>query len=361
MSDNRPKPSIPAWQRAAQPKSPPRDDPVYAQAEAEAKPTDNIETTAPTPTEDETPAGPVSGDAAPEMAPSETTSSTTATRASDSKPATFEADDFTRFSQQQQQYPAQPPPAVQQRPAPPPIITYPEFLVEAHKPPPLITPSRVINAIYLAGGLSAILYGASKWLITPMVDNLCESRHEFLNHSQTKVDELNERLSKIVSKLPEAKKQSNAEGEIDDTESDTSDSTELYHRDMGTQTESPLPSRSTSVPEVKKTAVDHETTALSIMQSHFAEMLEGSDRAGESAKDRLDGVNKLRHYLDGLIYNTASMPMWQAAEDGMTMRPANGAPKNDGVEDLKKEIRGVKGVLLSAKRFPARPVAAGGA
>jgi hypothetical protein len=355
----------------AQTRPPPQDDPVYAQSEAEAKPvearaTDSIETIAPTPTEDETPADPAREEAEPESVPSDTTSPTTAPQAGATvaKPTAFETHEFARFNtQQQQQQPMQAPPVTQQRQAPPPIITYPEFLVEAHKPPPLITPSRVINAVYLAGGISALLYGASKWLITPMVDSLSESRHEFLDHSRTKVDELNERLSKIVSKLPEAKKDGLGDGEINDDESETSDPTELYHRDMGTQTDSPLPSRRASVPDVKKTAVDHETTTLQIMQSHFAEMADSSDRAGEASKDRLDNVNKLRHYLDGLIYNTANMPMWQAAEDGMSMKPSNGAPKDDGVEELKKEIRGVKGVLLSAKRFPAfaRPVAAGGA
>ena len=275
----------------------------------------------------------------------------------------FGISDFETFKQheQQQQQPRQdaPPPPVQQtRPAAPPIITYPEFLVDAHKPPPLITPTRVLNAVYAAGGAATLLYAASKWIIGPMVDNLSESRHDLLTHSQSKVDEFNEKLSKIVSKVPDAKRGLHVEADADDADSETSDPTELYHRDMGTQTS---PTISPAVPEAaeekkKKDAVTYQTGALEIMREHINELAEGSEKAAEANKDRQDTLNKLRHYLDGLTYSSSGISTWQTSEDAISMK--NDKSGDDAIEELKKEIRGVKGVLLSAKRFPAvsRPV-----
>lgn len=182
-----------------------------------------------------------------------------------------------------------------------------------------------------------------------MVETLSESRHEFLGHSQTKIDELNERLSKIVSKLPPEPKSKTSGEEDDDVESLSSDPTELYHRDQGTQTSSPPPEKAI----VKKSPVDHETAVLEILQSHIAELTESSEKAGEAHKDRQTTINKLRHYLDTLVYNMDGLPTWEAGIDGTMTAKKAGEVKQDAIEELKREVRGVKGVLLSAKRFPA--------
>ena len=272
----------------------------------------------------------------------------------------FKASEFESFQQQQQlqlKPESQPP---RQNTSAPPIITYPEFLVEAHKPPPLITPGRIVNTAYVAGGLAALIYGASKYLVAPMSISLTESRHEFAVHSQSKIDEMNDRLAKLVSKAPDVKKDMDktAETEIDDeAESETSDPTELYHRDMGTQT-SPLPSRraslsSTSNPDKndkKKDMAEYQSTGLQIMKSHLDEMLARSEKLADTHKDRQDSVNKLRHYLDTVMYASAGIAAWGMGEDAGKEGGKEG--KDDALEELKKEIRGVKGVLLSAKRFP---------
>ena len=59
----------------------------------------------------------------------------------------------------------------------PPIITYPEFLLKPQKPPPLVTFERLANAAYTLAGLSALTYGASKYLVSPMLESLTDSRH----------------------------------------------------------------------------------------------------------------------------------------------------------------------------------------
>ncbi|EMC91205.1 hypothetical protein BAUCODRAFT_127119 [Baudoinia panamericana UAMH 10762] len=265
----------------------------------------------------------------------------------------------------------------------PPIITYPEFLLQAHKPPPLITPTRVLTAAYVAAGAATLLYGASKYLLEPMTDALTEARHDFSTHSQSKLDEFNERLSRLVSRqpsppttAPEIKLD-----ETDDVASITSDPTELYHRDMGTQT-SPLPSRQPSDPDVtaltpsdNPTPTPTQTTTLETIHSHLTTLHTSTTSSITATKESKDSMNKLRHYLDTVMYGSLlgnggngsyGSNLWmmepeeaerrkkEAAEEG------NGKGKADAVEELRREIRGVKGVLLGARRFPGTVGASGG-
>lgn len=277
---------------------------------------------------------------------------------------TFNTNDFESFKRTQA-LPARPTPqpAQQARPSAPPIITYPEFLMEARKPPPLITPTRVLNTAYIAGGFAALLYGASQYLIAPMSAGLTESRHDFAGHSLGKVDEMNERLSKLVSKVPEVKKEkaTATESEIDDTASEVSDPAELYHRNIGTQTSPPssrtasLSSRPAQPEKDKQDMIGRQTTSLRIMKEHLSDMLERTEKLETPYKDANEKISNLRHQLDTMLYASPGVGTWSlSGELESTASGANGnaAGKADAIEDLKKEIRAVKGVLLSAKRFP---------
>lgn len=363
MSNGKPKVEIPAWQRAAQPTPAPVDDPVYSQPQ---QPKEESKTGADvkedTFSSEENDGGAEAAEESVGVQEEEI-----------ARPQhVFGRDDFADFKQRQVEQRTTPPPQQQQHATltVPPIITYPEFLVEAHKPPPLITPTRVLNTLYVAGGISTLLYAASKYIVTPMVDTLHESRHDFLSHSQSKVDELNSRLSKLISKQPGG---TTMPSDVDDGDSDVSDPTELYHRDMGTQTELPLEEWNTKLnvwkveEEKKKEHVEYAANGLKIIESHISEMADASDQAGEAHKDRREKMNELRHYLDQLLYGTAGGPLWTedstknaygmssamggiGAMDGSNTN--NNKKEDDAIEKLKKEIRGVKGVLLSAKRFP---------
>lgn len=240
---------------------------------------------------------------------------------------------------------------------PPPIITYPEFLIEAHKPPPLITPSRLISATYFAAASAALLYGASQYLVTPMVASLTQVRHEFSTHTQSKVDEFNDRLSKIVTKVPEPRRDGSLDVDLSEVESISSDPTELYHRDMGTQTSPPPPSTSSHSigppPDPKRDIVAYHAKGLTIMRDHLSEITEGLEKVAETEKDTKLAVNAVRHELDTMLYASPGVMMWGQGEDTLTKSPPH---KDDAVEELKREIRGVKGVLLSARRFPSARV-----
>jgi hypothetical protein len=72
-------------------------------------------------------------------------------------------------------------------------------------------------------------------------------------------------------------------------------------------------------------------------------------KAGEQpAKDRLEETNKLRHHLDTMMYRVQTANVWNG---GFSAESKAGTEPVDAIEEVKKEIRGVKGVLLSAKRF----------
>jgi len=292
--------------------------------------------------------------------------------------STIEFEAF-KASHQLTQHPAQQPRAAPPSFSSPPIITYPEFLAEAHKPPPLITVSRLWNTAQIAGGIGALIYGASKYLVAPMSDNMNEARHDFAVHSQSKIDEMNERLSKLVSNVPASgsKKDVGANGDMDDlrSESETSDPTELYHRDMGTQT-SPLPSpRSSDAPAATK-PVDEDTgtsqtdlqiTSLNTLTSHLNDMLSRTQNLESANRERADRTSNLRHYLDTLMYASPGVAAWSSVEDvakvsaAGTVQGESKKESEDVIEELKRDIRGVKGSLLSAKRFPGVAGRAGGA
>lgn len=255
-----------------------------------------------------------------------------------------------------------PTPAPQRRDVPP-IITYPEFLVQPQKPPPLVTVSRLINATYIAGALTASAYALSKYIIAPMADNLNDARHDLFEHTTDHVTEVNDKLSKLVSTVPSSAKslpQTPAEFADFDNESITSDPTELFHRDVGTQTSPSLSRRPSVASDIEVIRPDtvplKQTNRLEIMKSHISEILEGSESNGASNQTLQESISETRHYLDGLYYTPPSYS-WNA--DNSLNTSGNSKDKQpDAAVALKAEIRGVKGVLLSAKRFPSGRVGA---
>ena len=262
--------------------------------------------------------------------------------------------------------PATPAPAPRSRDVPP-IITYPEFLFKEQKKPPLVTFQSILYTLYGAAGLAASVYGASEYFVKPMVANLTSARHSLAETTQTNLEKLNEKLEQNVSTIPphpHSASTDKPEEVEDETDSVTSDPTELFHRDVATQTspessETSLaegkPSAETAVPD-PKAAVSTHATRLETIHSHLREFTDsdgGSNDADDVMRMRL---NEMRHYLDGLIY---SNPAYSVAGYGAyssvdSSKPTGvGSGEEDAITSFKSEIRGVKGALLSARNFPA--------
>ncbi|KAF2089812.1 hypothetical protein K490DRAFT_35481 [Saccharata proteae CBS 121410] len=242
----------------------------------------------------------------------------------------------------------------------PPIVTYPEFLTQPTSPPPLITASRILSTIYAVSGLTALTYGLSNYVVQPMTESLNAARHEFFVNAQNHIDNLRVQLEDRVSTVPppRAGKDTKAtldKADIDDDTSETSDPTELYHRDFGTQT-SPNISRcpsaaATAAPTSPTSVVESQTSRLSSLVNHLA-MLNNLSKSNVTHNDFVNTqVMELKGYLNEMAY---SSPYWgsdaYSTRYGGTRRDKK---VDDSIEAVKAEIRSVKGVLLSARNFPS--------
>ncbi|KAF2190732.1 hypothetical protein K469DRAFT_721631 [Zopfia rhizophila CBS 207.26] len=236
----------------------------------------------------------------------------------------------------------------------PPIVTYPEFLTQSTKPPPLITTRRLLNTAYITGGLIATMYGLSKYIVAPMTETLAESRHDFASHTQTQLDNLNARLKNIVSIDPANNPKPKAAEIIDDISEADSDPTELFHRDFGTQTTPSLSRRPsvTDTPETPSAITGHENR-LKVLTSHLRELgaTRSNDTASsESLKTQLSDLNS---YLSEMSYQNSYYGGMGGLYGGNYGVPKGKDGKDDQIDVLKADIRAVKGVLLSARNFPA--------
>ncbi|CAF9935800.1 MAG: hypothetical protein ALECFALPRED_006558 [Alectoria fallacina] len=225
-----------------------------------------------------------------------------------------------------------------------PIITYPEFLLRGQKPAPLITANRLLTSLYITAGAAATVYGTSKYIVEPMVESLTSARHSLLEGAGVGIDALNKKLESAVSKAPEKAPHSKEEGDSDTDSTSSSDGAPFFSRSAGTQTSPPHLSRSNSSAssdpdEALSPAQDH-TSALLGIHSKLSDLLPTD---GEPANPLGDSIKELRAYLQKLPHANSTNIGGKAGKKG----------EIDAVASVKAEIRGVKGVLLSARNFPS--------
>ncbi|EZF31734.1 hypothetical protein TMEN_9645 [Trichophyton mentagrophytes] len=248
----------------------------------------------------------------------------------------------------------------------PPIITYPEFLLRQSKPP-LITFQNFLYTLYATAGIAASVYGASEYLAKPMLASLNCARHEFSETVQGNLKALNEKLEGSVSKVPASStarpKGISMDNESEaDNESVTSDPTELFHRDIATQTtdlELSAPSQTAVGTETQtispQSVIEEHHSRLQSLSSSLASVVTAekySDSTRGYAKDRL---SELQTYLDSLTYSAPlylSSALYGSYDDSAdAKKAANG--EDEAIAAFKAEIRSVKGTLLSARNFPS--------
>ncbi|KAI0154457.1 hypothetical protein GGR57DRAFT_467112 [Xylariaceae sp. FL1272] len=225
-----------------------------------------------------------------------------------------------------------------------PIITYPEFLTTSPRPPPLITPSRLANILAVSGGIWALLYGGAGLIINPMVENLNSARSDYYTNVGGKLDELNQRLARVVSKVPS--RPSSQGHSAEDSESVSSDPTEMFHRDVGTQT--------TDLPQyIETTAADEKpidvhTRRLAALKLRLSEIRSTKDRMANQTKELITLVGEVREGIEAATNAPRSdFSSYNGLSYGRTAEP------DDEFKKTKDAIRGVKGLLLSSRNFPA--------
>lgn len=258
----------------------------------------------------------------------------------------------------QRSLPPTPPPQTQRDV--PPIITYPEFLLHSTKPAPIITANRLLTTAYTAAGISALLYGCNKYLITPLLASLTDARHDFATHSHAKITELNTKLGAIVSHPNPSHSSAMNEEQHEDTALDTSDPTELFHRDYGTQTAPSLThddDASSTSSNTPTSDIDSTTSSAQKLHSilHAGKLLSGNEIHDSSDDQNTLTVLRLLHeYLESLAYPGYSGAGVYGAGQVGGYGVTGGAEKKeeDEVARFRNEIRSVKGGLLAARNFP---------
>ncbi|KAI5308943.1 hypothetical protein KEM55_004462 [Ascosphaera atra] len=272
-------------------------------------------------------------------------------------------------------------------PAPaPPIITYPEFLMQPEPNPPLFSLSGLLCTLYGITGAGATLYGASKYLLNPMVNSLAEARLDFASNAKKNLGEFNSKLEDLVSEIPAGamplKRIVSRAGSTagSDAGDEYDDPTELFHRDMGVQTDAELEKKkdekpglfrvpsgystrsqrsqnqekstdSKPFPQSSPSAANDHVDKLSRVAKALRSLNEAERESEESNAAAQSRVQDLSMYLDGLTYSVPSYMNtfgYAMLNDGA----GEGGGKEDAVTAFRKEIRSVKGTLLSAKNFP---------
>lgn len=239
------------------------------------------------------------------------------------------------------------------RPAPssdaPPIITYPEFLTHSPRPPPLLTPTRVLNTLTAVGSAWTLLYGAARFVVNPMVENLNQARSDYYTHVSERLAPVVEKLEGVVSEVPykngKALRHADADG---DAASDISydDPTELFHRDVGTQTSPQASSPANSAPGSPESAVDGHARRLARLNAAVREVSDMKIKRAEESVDLHALLREVRDDVDKLAYPPP--PDYTSFGLGLG-RPSEA---DDEYKKTKDAIRSVKGLFLSARMFP---------
>ncbi|GKT51893.1 uncharacterized protein ColSpa_12074 [Colletotrichum spaethianum] len=238
----------------------------------------------------------------------------------------------------------------------PPVVTYPEFLTKPTRPPPLITANGIFNTLYAFAGLSTLLYGTSKYLVAPMVENLTEARCDLHDTTSKNLAKIIEKLESTVSEVPAAKTSTaNAEAYKDDASSVSADDpTEMFHRDIGTQTSIPStpkfgePGFGTTTEDKNKSVSERQADKLARLHSS-ADLLKST--VVSDAEDLADLKSRMDVLKDDLVQLAYPSP-----QDYGSYSLYGGPRKNEPEDEIKKardNIRRVKGVLLSTRNFPA--------
>ncbi|POR37787.1 Uncharacterized protein TPAR_02012 [Tolypocladium paradoxum] len=234
----------------------------------------------------------------------------------------------------------------------PPIVTYPEFLARPQRPPPLVTTNGLLTTLYGFAGLSTLLYGTSRFVIGPMVESLTDARSDLYGTSSKKLDALVAKLEKTVSEIPPGVKAQPAT--VDDA-SDAEDPTEMFHRDIGTQTSLPA-TPDAAAPSSKAAAAaaaESESKRQADRLSTLTKTLSGLKDQFRTQSEDMDDIRTLldvfRDDLDGMTYGGQTQFVGGYDVYG-------GAKKTEPEDEIRKvrdNIRRVKGVLLSTRSFPA--------
>lgn len=229
-----------------------------------------------------------------------------------------------------------------------PIVTYPEFLTKPQRPPPLVTTNGLLNTLYACIGLSTLVYGASKYVVAPMVDQLNHSRSEIQEATASQLDSLITQLEKTVSVIPPQASSAAAPHQIEEESDSEEDPAEMFHRDIGTQTSFP-----SVTPKTKDAADEAPVTAQHV--TRLAKLAKSISGLRDDVQAQSTSFEGMKAQLDAFHDDLDAMAFNQ--DVGSSAYEMFGAPRktepNDEIRAVRDNIRRIKGVLLSTRTFPA--------
>lgn len=235
----------------------------------------------------------------------------------------------------------------------PPIITYPEFLTHSPKPPPLLTPTRLLNAATALTTAWTLAYGAARFIINPMVESLSDSRADYYDHINTKLSTLVDKLEGVVSEVPYKNgKPLKSDAENDD-DSSYGDPTEMFHRDIGTQT-SPQ-ELVVLTPESSDKTIDQQALRLAQLTSSLKELSDTYVSQAENSGNLHLSLREFREDVDKLAYPSGSE--YSTMYGGSGFGIGRSSEPEDEIKNTKDAIRSIKGMFLSSRMFPAAAAA----
>ena len=245
------------------------------------------------------------------------------------------------------------------RPEIAPIITYPEFLLKPQKPPPLITVSGLVDAAYAIAGVSALTWGASKYLIEPMLQTLTDARHDLAGGTLEDLEKFNEKLEGMVSHVPYIASSAvkRAQDQEEDLESIDSDPTELFHRDIATQT-TPNLSRSSSETSLSRHKLDPtvaQAERLSGLGYSLRSLVQSMEHSNDNEKYLQNTVKDFQQKIDTMesSYSLLKNDFYGSASIySSASNDAKKATRENEAQKFKQEIRSLKGAFLSSRNFP---------
>ncbi|KAL7921581.1 peroxisomal membrane anchor domain-containing protein, variant 1 [Trichoderma austrokoningii] len=227
----------------------------------------------------------------------------------------------------------------------PPVVTYPEFLTKPQNEPPLVTTNGLLNTLYAFGGLSTLLYGASKFAVEPMVEKQTSARLDLHETTSKKLDSILAQLESTVSVVPSYNKSgANNNATTSPEDEDVDDPSEMFHRDIGTQTASPIASSSKSKDEARSTLQADRLSKLAKSLTGLTNDYKKQSTDSDSVKTFLDAF---RDELDTMTYGNQTEIF--GAYD---IHKKKKKESEDEIRKVRDNIRRIKGVLLSARTFP---------
>ncbi|UKZ82199.1 hypothetical protein TrVFT333_009983 [Trichoderma virens FT-333] len=203
----------------------------------------------------------------------------------------------------------------------PPVVTYPEFLTKPQRTPPWSQPMESS---------------------TPSTHLLTSARIDLHETTANRLDSIVKQLESTVSVVP-SYKSSGANAASETTESE--DPSEMFHRDVGTQTSFPNSPSSSSLKGKDEAQSKVQADRLSKLAKSLKGLTDDFKQQSTESQDIKVLLDVFRDDLDNMTYG-------HHAELFGNFDKRKKKDSEDEIRKVRDNIRRIKGVLLSARTFP---------